>query len=298
MRGSILGVGTDIAGSIRVPALCCGAYGFKPTANANRVPYGGQASPGAAGSPGIIPCAGPLATSFRDLEFFMKTIIEASPWNYDSKTLCIQWRDTKAKNPLTIGVLPPDPLYPYTPPVARALFTAAQKLKAAGHNVIYIKSIPSVETAMTITGHMFSLDNTKLWKKSIDASGEPIVPSVLGTHFAHQDSYTLEDVFKLNVERQQCLDDWAALFKENKLDVVLGPGAETTAVPHDTYGIPPYTALWNILDYPSAIIPYLNADKKVDTEDKWPKGATRTCKLRSQFRATVTNFNCRQGRRC
>ncbi|OGM45410.1 general amidase-B [Aspergillus bombycis] len=32
MRGSTLGVGTDIAGSIRMPALCCGAFGFKPTA--------------------------------------------------------------------------------------------------------------------------------------------------------------------------------------------------------------------------------------------------------------------------
>jgi Asp-tRNA(Asn)/Glu-tRNA(Gln) amidotransferase A subunit family amidase len=30
MRGSILGIGTDIGGSIRIPALCNGTYGFKP----------------------------------------------------------------------------------------------------------------------------------------------------------------------------------------------------------------------------------------------------------------------------
>jgi amidase len=183
----------------------------------------------------------------------MKTVIDASPWNYDPKTLCIPWRDTKAKKTLTIGVLPPDPLYPYTPPVARALSTAAKKLKAAGHNVVYIKSTPNVGKAMEISGHMFSLDNTKLWKTFIDASGEPIVPSILATKFEHQDSYTLEDVFKLNVERQQLYEDWANLFKEHKLNVMLGPGAETTAVPHDTYGVPPYTVLWNILDV-SALI--------------------------------------------
>lgn len=41
LRGSILGVGTDIGGSIRIPALCCGTYGFKPSVA--RIPYGGFA---------------------------------------------------------------------------------------------------------------------------------------------------------------------------------------------------------------------------------------------------------------
>jgi amidase len=31
LRGSVLGVGTDIGGSIRVPSLCNGLYGFRPS---------------------------------------------------------------------------------------------------------------------------------------------------------------------------------------------------------------------------------------------------------------------------
>lgn len=178
----------------------------------------------------------------------MRSVTEASPWDYDSKTLCIPWRATPVKRSLTIGILPPDPIYPFTPPVARAVLTAARKLEAAGHNVVHLKSTPSIETTMTISGHMFSLDNTKTWKKYIDASKEPIVPSILATRFAHQNSYTLEEVFELNVEKWKCYDDWKDLFVKNKLDVILGPGAETTAVPHDTYGIVPYTVLWNLLD--------------------------------------------------
>ena len=30
-RGSPLGIGTDVGGSIRIPAVLCGIYGFKPT---------------------------------------------------------------------------------------------------------------------------------------------------------------------------------------------------------------------------------------------------------------------------
>lgn len=67
MRGSILGVGTDIGGSVRIPALCNGQFGFKPSAS--RVPYGGQASPSRAGSPGVVPAAGPLSTVCLPIHF-------------------------------------------------------------------------------------------------------------------------------------------------------------------------------------------------------------------------------------
>lgn len=61
LRGSVLGIGTDVAGSIRIPALCCGTFGFKPSIG--RVPYAGQTGPGRPGMVGIAPVAGPLCHS-------------------------------------------------------------------------------------------------------------------------------------------------------------------------------------------------------------------------------------------
>src|SRR6201996_2659740 len=77
-RGAILGVGTDIGGSIRIPSLCCGTYGFKPSAF--RIPYGGVTACSRRGSPGFPAVAGPLATSFDDLWLFLSTVIESKPW--------------------------------------------------------------------------------------------------------------------------------------------------------------------------------------------------------------------------
>ena len=39
MRGSCLGLGTDIGGSVRSPAANCGLYSLRPTTK--RIPYGG-----------------------------------------------------------------------------------------------------------------------------------------------------------------------------------------------------------------------------------------------------------------
>ena len=156
MRGSILGVGTDIGGSIRIPAMCCGTYGFKPSSN--RVPYGGQQVPGRAGSPGIKSAAGPLATSFRDLEYFTSLVLSRNPWNHDSTALAIPWRPTTPKEKLVVGVQVDDPIHPLYPTAARALSSAVEKLKAEGHSIIHLKDAPTVVEAQALATKLFSLD--------------------------------------------------------------------------------------------------------------------------------------------
>lgn len=71
MRGCAVGFGTDIGGSIRVPAMCNGVFGFKPSVG--RLPYGGQRSTGleGMGRASVQAVAGPIGRSVEDLKVVM-----------------------------------------------------------------------------------------------------------------------------------------------------------------------------------------------------------------------------------
>ncbi|KAF3008209.1 hypothetical protein E8E14_008959 [Neopestalotiopsis sp. 37M] len=276
-RASPLGVGTDIAGSIRIPSLCCGVYGFKPTGD--RIPYGGQGDTPfpAAHLPGtIVPCAGPLANSVQDLEFFMKTVISKQPWKYDHTSLNIDWRSLKSHIPgktLTIGVLPEDPEYPLSPPVQRSLDEACASLAAAGHKLVHLPAdkVSSAGLAGRLAFQFYALSPSGFDSRE-EIIGEPQVNSVAkGVHpfaqagFPVDPALDLESRFsQLSGARDAFAQEWRKIWRDNSLDVVIGPGANTTAVPHDAYGVPVYTMIWNLLNYPAGIIPYGKSSKDLD----------------------------------
>ncbi|KAK2035599.1 amidase [Colletotrichum zoysiae] len=273
-RGSVLGMGTDIAGSIRIPSLCCGVYGFKPSAD--RIPFAGQVSypfPRLR-LPGVSPVIGPIANSVDDLTLLMEKTLAQRPWEYDASAFDTPWRSLGDDNKvLTIGVLPEDPNYPLHSPVRRALDEAVASLEAAGHNIVRLPQDPSCSASL---GGKLGFTYYGLGSPSLDALeseiGEPLVTSVrANVHpFGNEGplvSPELDTAHRLDEFlglRAGYADSWRKTWREHRLDVVLGPGAISTAVPHDTYGVPVYTVMWNVLDYPAGIIPYGFASKDKD----------------------------------
>ena len=72
-RGSPLGIGTDVGGSIRLPAAICGICGFKPTND--RLSHRGVATPRrerASGQKEVRASGGPMGRSVADLELLMQ----------------------------------------------------------------------------------------------------------------------------------------------------------------------------------------------------------------------------------
>ncbi|KAI8681032.1 Amidase [Fusarium keratoplasticum] len=266
-RGSLLGVGSDIGGSIRAPSLCCGAFGFKPTAN--RIPWSGQQALIPKGWPGVVPSLGPHAQSARDLTLFCKTVIQREPWTRDSTALYSPWRDVPRKKQLTIGYWVGDSELPVSPPVSRALDAAAQALKAAGHQVKPISAPVPLAQAGLIFANSTKLDNKNQIMQILADGEEQPIQALLDINAAsglEPREFTLDDLWDFNREREEYRHAWHKVWMENGIDVLLCPGSRGTAVPHGKYGVPWYTMIWNLLDCPASVIPFLKADKAVDSQ--------------------------------
>lgn len=138
-KGSPLGVGTDIGGSIRIPAAQGFQYGLKPSVG--RFPaYGGKT--GVTGQEFLVAVNGPMSRSLKSLQIYSEALLseDSAPWNRDYKCVPIPWRKNVIQpqgRKLRLGLIGNnDGSVHCHPPVERALDLTAKKLKAAGHTII------------------------------------------------------------------------------------------------------------------------------------------------------------------
>jgi len=138
LRGSALGIGTDIGGSIRSPAANNGVFGFKATAG--RLPVSGWSAT-MAGADSILPTIGPLSTSLEGIRIFVKTVLDARPWLREPSLVAFPWREKEKEDvgeekrqgrKLRVGVIGTDGVVRPHPPVWSALGDVVEKLSDSG----------------------------------------------------------------------------------------------------------------------------------------------------------------------
>lgn len=165
LKGSVLGFATDLAGSIRIPALCDGVYGFKPSAGV--VPFSGQRMPFPEGweGVGIEAVAGPLATSVRVCSWVVGEIVKAGAAEWDAGCLRMRWVSEKEENEferlrgpkkLRVGVVRDDGVWSTTPPVKRGLEESVSKLEKAGVTVVDIE-LPRMKEVGELVGELLGI---------------------------------------------------------------------------------------------------------------------------------------------
>jgi fatty acid amide hydrolase len=275
-HGPLLGLGTDIGGSLRYPAAFCGATSMKPTAG--RCPDPGRFSfhPGQQAIPSQV---GVLARHVDDLALGLKVINGGPPLAH--------WREVDVTQ-LRVGYYLEDGILASSPAVRRAVKEAADALAQAGAHVTPWQP-HDVQSAFRLgTGVLFG-DGARWFRESL--RGGAVHPSLapllaiagrpggllrgaawllgrLGQAYMSRvlPSFARKDVYgywNLVEELRDYRERFARAMHETPggpLDVVLGPVCSLAAFRHgatkDLGLAGANTILYNVLGYPAGVVPW------------------------------------------
>lgn len=260
MNGSVLGVGTDIGGSIRCPSAFCGIYGFKSTSYL--LPQRDFIAHSFSAELNVLCSTGPMCRTLRDMELFMTTIHASKPYLADPKVIPLPWTGlrTPIQKPLKIGIISNDAFITPQPPVQRALAWAQQRLS----NLTFSSTFEIKPFTPYNAAEAWSLIRRMYWPGAglaacadIQSSGEPIHPlTTWGLRDASPHGMlTADEVNSLRSTRDAFRYKFAEHWDAQDVDVVLGPAFVGPACAHDTAFYWTYTSLWNFVDYPGVVVP-------------------------------------------
>ena len=127
-----LEVGSDMAGSIRVPAHFCGLYGHKPTWGI--VPNQGHALPGAVALPDL-GVAGPMARAADDLVLAMDLLAGVQPLNQPAWRLRLPRPDKNSLREYRVAILPGSEIAPVDDEISARVVETGKILAEQGAQV-------------------------------------------------------------------------------------------------------------------------------------------------------------------
>lgn len=260
MKGSVLGVGTDIGGSVRGPSAFSGIYGFKATSYT--LPQRGYLNAPFAAELNVLCSGGPMCRSLRDMDLFMRSVLSAKPYLLDPSLIPMPWTglQTPLQGRLKIGIISHDGFIDPQPPVKRAIAWARDILSQPKYNhLVEVKEFKVIgaEKAWSTIRKTYWPEGGQLTKNAILSTGEPVHPL---TDWIYEDAEpqgmrSAEDVMWMRRERDNFRFDFAKSWTDQDVDITIGPAFVGPASAHDTAFYWTYTSLYNYVDYPGAVIP-------------------------------------------
>jgi amidase len=243
-------VGTDLSGSIRIPAHFCGVYGLKPTEH--RVSLDGLI-PGLPPprSVRIMSCIGPISRAVEDLALVYRIIAGPDGRDTEVPPVPVDGPPELALAELRIAVAPTLPGVPVATAIRDAVHQLAQQLQQAGA-IVDEAPLPTSDAtedlvrAGSLIGMMVG---------AFETASEESPPS-------------LAQYLEVLHQRDQAIQTWEQFFA--KWDVLLCPAAMTTAFRHCAPGTPlevdgqeemywavsGHTTLFNYTGHPALVVPY------------------------------------------
>ncbi|KAI9597722.1 amidase signature domain-containing protein [Syncephalis fuscata] len=308
-HGSILGLGNDIGSSLRNPASINGIYSLKPTSNR-------------------IPEAGTIQRHDMDaLQLLMSSIIDQKPWTMDPSCVAIPWVPATLPLKLRVAYYVDNGYVPASPVGRRAIIETVEKLQAAGHEVVEFKPPNIFEATLASVKALWPDGGQALVK---ELKGDPMYPTIAATTQFSSKSYIQRaliswyirnftddprkaDILEAGVDKTkeemylvtQARDSYRKLFfdelakltdsEQHPVDVILSTTQVIPMAAHGTTTKLPidltFTAVYNLLDAPSGVIPAITFDKEKDASQdniSWWNDGRPINSVEAQFR---NNYN-------
>ncbi|ROT43645.1 amidase [Sodiomyces alkalinus F11] len=295
--GGRIGIGSDVAGSVRVPAHFAGCYALR--CSTGRWPKVGfrTSMPGQEGVPSVY---SPMARTLDDLTYFTRAVVEMKPWKYDYTVHPLAWRaematEYLAKERLRVGVLRTDGVVDPSPACRRSLEMVEAALRKQGHEIVEVNP-PSPYEALRVASLALNADGCRMFR-SFFQTGEwndlgaaqmeflMRMPGPLRYLYYLWVKYVRRDDvwaglvrdwrpqsafenWQLVARREAIRSDWFDWWEEAGVDFLITPPNATPAVPHggmkDAVSSCGYTFLFNLLDYTAGVLPVTHVDKALD----------------------------------
>ncbi|KAG6853186.1 hypothetical protein C0991_006217 [Blastosporella zonata] len=292
--GSKIEIGSDVAGSVRIPAHFCGIWSLK--GSAGRFPsWGNQSSMD--GLEGIQLVTSPMAGSLEDLDEFWKRVVMAQPWDYDHTCHPIPWRNVDLREEgrkLKWGIMLEGGAVPITPACKRALSMVAAALRKQGHEVVEFTP-PDLDRGLIIAYQLLFSDggeqirsllstNENLSKASSSVLDLLSLPKSFKQFLAYltrksdpssaallriMHTKTVTELRTLTAQRDAYRAEWHESWREKGLDFVVTVPHPFPAFRHGesekvnlmTAGL---TTIFSLLDYTTGVLPVTFVDKELD----------------------------------
>lgn len=313
--GSRLGIGTDVAGSVRLPSHFCGIYTVK--CSTGRFPKAGNNTtmPGQEGIPAVY---SPMTRTLADLKFFLKAVVDQKPWNYDYSCHPIPWTEASLPKKIKFGVMYTDGIVDPSPACARALKMTVDALEAQGHETVEWKAPDTLDCLRIASqllvsdagaistrdqiwpekndvgvARMFFACNLPRWMKKIWAwylehvKGDKVWAALVRDF----NKKTITERWDLVYEREGYKNKFFEQWQESGIDFLLTVPNATPAFPHnglyESISSCGYTFMFNLLDYSAGVLPVTKVDRE---QDKLP-AVFNLRKLNAVARGAYSQYN-------